>query len=159
MKSFTKYLLATTFLVFLIPHVSFAASPAQAQQLSQELSQLQTTLATGISSTTFSLSPGQSIRQATSSDSKGILTITLPDFLHTNPDPTIPSVVSQQPVSYLAEIKLEYDPCIAAAPSVCISEASSSYPVMTSRLMQGQDTGYLNYLITPYFAQQHHRNV
>jgi hypothetical protein len=130
--------------------------PSQAQQLSSQLSYLQSELSgPTVPTATFSLSPGQSIEQASSTASNGSLTITLTRFLHTNPDPTVPPIV-QQPVIHLAEITLQYEPCVgtsstvsvSASPSVCVSEASSSYPLMTSRMSAGQSTGYLNYRIS-----------
>ena len=148
MTSFTKYIPILAVGMLFIPSLSFAATQTQTQQLSLELSQIQNTLSTeGTSTTTFTLSPGQSIQQASSTSSGGLLTITFLHFLHSNPDPTIPSIV-QPPIQYYAGISLEYDPCVAASPSVCVSEASSSYPVMPSQLLQGEDTGYLHYLIT-----------
>ena len=148
MTHFSKYLLAPAALIFLIPNVSLAATPTQAQQLSLELNQIQTILNTQSASTTsVSLTPGQSIQQAPSTPTGGLLTLTLQHFLHTTPNPMIPSNIPQ-PISQFAGISLEYDPCVAASPSVCVSEASSSYPVMTSELVQGQTTGYLHYFIT-----------
>ncbi len=149
MKSFTISLLALSALLFSVPGVSLAAAPtpAQAKLFNSELSQIQAQLANATSTTSFTLSPGESILQSTSTPSGGILTITLPAFLHTVPDPTVPPIIHQAITNY-AKITLEYEPCTAVAPSVCLYQASSSYPVMTSILSQGQNTGYLHYFIT-----------
>ena len=148
MKPFTKYLLTLGAFIFLIPNVSFASTQTQAQQLNLELSQVQNALKnqTALSST-FSLSLGQSMQRAASTTPSGLLTVTFQRFLHTTPDPMIPTNIPQ-PISHYAGITLEYDPCVAAAPSVCISKSSPQYPVMTSELQQGQGTSYLHYFIT-----------
>jgi hypothetical protein len=149
MKFFTTNLLVLSAAFFLIPAVSFAATPTttQAQVFNSELSQIEAQLATATTTTSFVLSPGESIQQSTSTPSGGILTITMPAVLHSKPDPTIPPIIPQTITSY-AKITLEYEPCVTVAPSVCLYQASSSYPVMTSILSQGQNTGYLHYFIT-----------
>ena len=117
------------------------------QELSAELSQISAELPSAVASdaATFSLTPGQSTTQASSSPSGGLLKISLPNFAHTNPDL---SAKYPQPITNLAVITLQYMPCLAAAPSVCIAAPSASYPVMTSDLASGQLTGYLHYLVT-----------
>ncbi len=149
MKFFTTYFFVLSAALFFIPAVSFAATPsaAQAQVFSSELSQIEAELADATTTTTFTLSPGESIQQSTSTPSGGMLTITLPSLVQTAYDPTVPPIVPQT-ITHYAKITLQYDPCVAVAPSVCMYEASSSYPVMTSILSQGQYTGYLHYLIT-----------
>jgi hypothetical protein len=145
-----KYLPAFALLsIILIPSTSFASSApisgsASSQELSAELNALSAELATPTPGTTsFTLSPGQSILQATSSATGGILKVTLPYFEHTNPVPG-----DQEPITYLARITLQYMPCSATTTSVCVATASTAYPVMSSDLANGADTGYLHYLIT-----------
>jgi hypothetical protein len=120
---------------------------SKAQVLSTELSQISAELPSVVASSTvtFNLSPGQSISQASSTSLGGLLKITLPHFAHTNPDL---SENPPQPVVNLAVITLQYMPCLAASPTVCIAAPSAAYPVMTSDLASGQLTGYLHYLVT-----------
>jgi hypothetical protein len=151
-----KYIFTSVFafgaLAFFIPGTTFAASNApvlQSASTTAELSAALTKISAELSATptpgttSFNLSPGQSILQATSSESGGILKISLPSFEHTNPAPG-----DNQSTQYLAKVMLQFMPCVAAAPSVCVATASTSYPAMRSDLASGQDTGYLHYLIT-----------
>jgi hypothetical protein len=149
-KYFTPFLALTLVLLAspLVSHADTGAAEQEKASLAWQLSTIQTELATTTPGTAFfSLSPGQSIAQASSSATNGILTVSLPAFLHTNPDPTIPATVPQV-ITQFAKITLEFDPCVAVAPSVCLAQSSSSYPAMTSILSEGQQTGYLHYLIT-----------
>ena len=152
MTTKTKSFITLLALVFVsVPGITHAdTSSVQQQKLSlgAQLTALEAELATSTPGVAyFNLSPGQSIVQASSTAKNGILTISLPAFLQTKPDPTIPATVPQT-ITHYAKVTFEFDPCVAAAPSFCLAQASSSYPVMTSILSQGQDTGYLHYILT-----------
>ncbi len=143
----------TLIFVLFAPSVSLAA-PASAtphvtiQSISSQLAQISAELTSGATGTaTIILSPGQTTMQASTTSTGGLLQIGLPALEHTNPDPTLPALI-MQPVTNLAKISLQYLPCVATAPGVCVAAESSSYPKMTADLANGQSTGYLHYLVT-----------
>ena len=152
MTTYTKhFILVLACVLLIIPTVSHAEVLTQQQKvqnISQQLTDLQSLLVAqaAISTANFDLSPGGTIHGATTTISNGLLTISLPRFLHTNPDTAIPAI-AQAPITKLAQLTLEFDPCVAASPTVCVTQPSSSYPIMTSILSTGQQTGYLQYLI------------
>jgi hypothetical protein len=152
LKHLSTSVLALAALLLFIPSTSFAATmsvmqlPTTAQQLSSELSQINAELLSGAVApvATFTLSPGQSTQQASAVATSGLLTVSLTNFEHTNPLPSTPA----QPVVTLAKVSLQYMPCVAAAPIVCLSTASSTYPAVSADLSSGQSTNYLHYQLT-----------
>ena len=154
MKSPTHTFLSALVIVLAIfasPATSFAATTTTAQSssttqgLSTELSQLSAELSSGTPGVAVvTLSPGQSAVQSSTDAYGGILKMSVPAFAVVKPDQ---SATVKQPTLSLAELTLQYLPCVAASPTVCISEASSSYPAMTADLQSGQTTGYLNYIV------------
>ncbi len=158
---FKKPFFLLTLLVLLVPTHSFAqagfstpvatviAQPITTkQELTSELNQIQSDLNAANTTATFTLSPGQSIQQAATSSASGSLSITLPNFLHTQPD------VSQATTTQLAKLNLQYNPCVTTANTVGIpagvnvcTAGPTPFPAMTSELALGQSTNYLTYNI------------
>jgi hypothetical protein len=143
MKYLRTYLFTAVLLVFLIPSHTFAQTSATSTELSAELTQIQAQLAAS-STASFTLSPGQSIQQATTASSSGALSITLPSFLHTQPSVTEPTTTQY------AKLNLKYSPCVtsggASGINICTA-GPTVFPVMSSELALGESTNYLTYNI------------
>jgi hypothetical protein len=129
------------------PVATIVAQPITAkQELSSELDQIQSDLNAANTTASFTLSPGQSIQQLATSSTNGSLSITLPNFLHTQ------SALSQASTTQLAKINLQYNPCVTTANTVGIpvgvnvcTVGPTPFPVMSSELALGQSTNYLTY--------------
>jgi hypothetical protein len=149
MKHLRNYFLSPIFstlilLAFFIPNHSFAQTTATSAELSAELNQIQTQLDTASSTASFTLSPGQSINQAASTTSNGVLSITLPSLLHSQPTLAVPTITQY------AKLNLKYSPCVTSGGTAGINVCTAgptAFPVMTSELALGQSTNYLTYNI------------
>ncbi len=154
MRHFSSYFLPLLAIVLFAPNVSAASTTnivgvtttytpiTAAQELSAELSQLSAQLAVSNSTlAAFSLAPGQSIQQSSASSTTGVLNVSFPNFEHL-------AAVDGSPAMQLAKIALQYMPCLGAAPSVCVSTSSPTYPAVNADLVPGQSTKYLHYNVS-----------
>ncbi len=145
----TFSLLSAILLLLFVPQFSHAAgaSASQAQDLYARLATLSTQLNATSTMSTITLTPGVSAFIATSTAENGLLNITFVHELHTNPDPLVPKA-AQAPVVYLAQLSLQYLPCVSVPTSrECTTQSSAAFPLEPSELPLQGSTQYLNTMI------------
>jgi hypothetical protein len=134
----------------MVPAVSFADtsvvntySPVQLliTQLAQVQSQFNNVMGTTTPpflGTSYPLSKGEAVQEPDQKFTVGVI-----GFAHTGVSPAVPSTLTQPPTE-LAELMLQYNPCVDATSTTCVN----TYHSVPSDLALGQSTNYQNYDIT-----------